>query len=757
MGTNRRLILIAYGTKLGVANATPLRKKESTSRIIVASGIRGILRLSSKTILMPANQIEKAFAARKSASRPVSIAQKRSTRLKLSWPILAGVLILLVGIAYGSVWHFGFIWDDESHLTQNACIVGPLGFRDIWITARAVYYPLVLTSFWIQHAIWGLNPSPYHVVNVAMHTMCALLLWRVLHQLKIKGAWLGAAIWALHPVQTESVAWITELKNTQSCFFYLLSILFFLEWRESENLGQRNWWKYGTSLVGAVAAMLSKSSTVMLPVVLALCWWWCEGRWRWFNAKKLIPFLAVSAAAAAWTVWEQKFHSHALGAEWAQTPLDRVIIAGCDIWFYLGKLFWPHPLIFIYRRWQIDATQLIAYVPIVAAIVALAALWWKRNGPLRPIFFAASYFVVSLFPVLGFFNVYFFRYSFVGDHFQYLASIGPLALVGGGLAVIIGLTGKWQRRVVQAAAGLLLLALALVSWRQSQIYRDVERLWRDTLEKNPDAWMAQNNLANLLIDEGRWTEAVPHLEVASRTAPNRWETQYNLGYASIMMGRIGDSLPYFRRSIQLEELHAESHHNLGKALLLLRNYDEADLQLRRALEINPAYIAAYTDLGTLLLQLGRPDESVTELQRALQINPNYRLAHYSLANTLSYLGRADEAVSHLKKAIALEPATAEGYRTAAWMLATAHDAQVRDGARAVQLAERANDLTHEQSPLVLGTLAAAYAEADRFPDAVRTAEKALDLASAKGPNTLVEPIQAQLESYQAGEPTRQPR
>src|SRR5215469_14502800 len=173
---------------------------------------------------MPANRIEKAFAAKKSTSRPISIVQKRSTGLKLSWPILAGVLILFVGIAYRSVWHFGFIWDDESHLTQNPCIVGPLGFKDIWSTARAVYYPLVLTSFWVQHAIWGLNPSPYHVVNVAMHTACVLLLWRVLHQLKIKGAWLGAAIWALHPVQTESVAWITELKNTQSCFFYLLSI-----------------------------------------------------------------------------------------------------------------------------------------------------------------------------------------------------------------------------------------------------------------------------------------------------------------------------------------------------------------------------------------------------------------------------------------------------------------------------------------------------------------------------------------------------
>ena len=246
--------------------------------------------------------------------------------------------------------------------------------------------------------------------------------------------------------------------------------------------------------------------------------------------------------------------------------------------------------------------------------------------------------------------------------------------------------------------GLLLLLLTGLAMQQSPVYRNVEVLWRDTLEKNPAAWMAQNNLANLLMDEGRWVEARPHLEVASRTAPNRWETQYNLGYASIMLGHIEESLPYFRQAIQLDEVHAETHHNLGKALLLLKRYDEANFHLRRALELDPAYVPAYTDLGTLLLQLRRPDDSLTELQQALEINPNYRLAHYSIANTLSYLGGRDEAVSHWKKAIALEPTTPEGYRTAAWMLATSHDDRVRDGIRAVQFAERANDLTRGQNP-----------------------------------------------------------
>ncbi|MEY2525652.1 MAG: hypothetical protein QOE73_423, partial [Verrucomicrobiota bacterium] len=323
--------------------------------------------------------------------------------------IFAALLVVLVVVAYQQVWHAGFIWDDDSHLTKNPCIIGPLGFEGIWTTAAATYYPLVLSNFWIQHALWGLNPLPYHLVNVAMHAACGILLWQILRQLQVKGAWLGAALWALHPVQVESVAWVTELKNTQSCFFYLLSIFFFLRWRETiaSRLDRHGKvWNYAAALFCAVLAILSKSSTVMLPVVLGLCSWWMDGRWRWRDVTKLVPFLFVSVSAAAWTVWEQKFHSGAIGSTWTQTWAERIIIAGRDVWFYLGKLFWPHPLIFIYPRWTIDASQALAYLPALAAGAGLILLWWNRNGRLRPIFFAAAYFVVSLFPVLGFFDVY---------------------------------------------------------------------------------------------------------------------------------------------------------------------------------------------------------------------------------------------------------------------------------------------------------------------------------------------------------------
>ena len=348
----------------------------------------------------------------------------------------AALLAGLVVLAYVPVLSAGFIWDDDKHLTENPCIVGPLGFAGIWTSAEATYYPLVLTTFWVEHALWGFAPLPYHLVNVLVHAACAIVLWLVLERLKLPGAWLGAALWALHPVQVESVAWVTELKNTQSGLFFLLSILCFLKWRESrgETNGRGRSTPYVLALLCASAAILSKSSTVMLPVVLGLCSWWEDRRIEGRDIARLAPFFGISAAASVWTIWEQQFHSGAIGADWALTWAQRFIVAGRDLWFYLGKLAWPHPLVFIYPLWKIDASEPLAYLPLLAAGGALYVLWSRRNGWGRSPLFAFAYFAVSLFPLLGFFNVYFFRFSYVADHFQYLASMGPLALLGAGLA-----------------------------------------------------------------------------------------------------------------------------------------------------------------------------------------------------------------------------------------------------------------------------------------------------------------------------------
>jgi hypothetical protein len=346
--------------------------------------------------------------------------------------VQASLLLVAVLIAYRPALDAGFVWDDDEHVTANPYVVGPHGLRELWSGPQAVYYPLVTTSFRLLHDAFGLDPFPFHLATILLHGLCAIALWRVLLRLDVPGAWLGAALWALHPVQVESVAWVTELKNTQSGLFYLLAILFFLRARASA--GARRVGESALVLLCAALAILSKSSTVMLPVVLALLVWWREGRVRARTLLALAPLVLLSAAASAWTIWEQQQHSGALGPEWEQSGAERLAIAGRAIWFYLGKLAWPDPLVFVYPRWVIDPGRAASYLPALAAAALAALLWRGRHGRLRPVLVAYAVFVVSLFPVLSFFDVYYFRYSFVADHFQYLASMAPLALAGAALA-----------------------------------------------------------------------------------------------------------------------------------------------------------------------------------------------------------------------------------------------------------------------------------------------------------------------------------
>src|SRR5256886_3444888 len=507
-------------------------------------------------------------------------------------------LIALVSIAYTRVFNAGFIWDDESHLTQNPCIIGPLGLKEIWTSARAVYYPLVLTSFWSLDKLVGLSPSPCHSLNVVLHAGSAVLLWRVLRQLDVRGASLGAVLWALHPVMVQSVAWVTELKNTQSCLFYLLSIFWFLKVDAEENGNSVRWWRFGWALLFFVVAVLSKPSTVMLPVVIALCVWWRRGRVRWRDLATLVPFALISALASVWTIWEQKFHSGATGSEWAQLWPERLIIAGRAMWFYLGKLIWPDPLIFIYPRWEINSLQLTAYLPLLAALAGLFALWLIRGKWSRPVFFAAAYFVISLFPVLGFFTVYFFRYSFVSDHFQYLASMGPLALAGAGITAGTD-SLKWKPFLCAAMCGILLL-FGFLTWRQSGIYHDLVTLYTATLAKNPGCWMAHYNLGIVLRDQGETGEAIAHYRQAVALRPNYAEAQYNLASVLLRKGRTDEAIDHYRKTLELHPENADAHANLGSAFLAKDRIQEAIAQYRDSLAIAPENVAAQSNLAWLL-------------------------------------------------------------------------------------------------------------------------------------------------------------
>ena len=734
--------------------------------------------------------------------------------------------LLLIGflfIAYAQVFRAGFIWDDESHLTRNPCVIGPLGVKEIWTTTQAVYYPLVLTTFWALHKFVGLNPLPYHFLNVLVHATSAILLWRVLQLLRVRGAWLGAALWALHPVMVQSVAWITELKNTQSCLFYLLSILLFLKWdvalppRQVLRIEETTQTSPNTpcyscfilSLLLFVLATLSKPSVVMLPFVLALCIWWMRRKIRWRDALALAPFVLVSALASAWTIWEQKFHARAVGPDWGQALPERLIIAGQAIWFYLGKLIWPRPLVFIYPRWEVDASKLVAYVPLMAAIAALIALWFVQAKWSRAAFFAASYFVISLFPVLGFFSVYFFRYSFVSDHFQYLASMGPLALAGAAIAVAASLfrgvprmpasislsRDKAARRhsalataVFIGFCGILLLSLGFLTWRQTAEYRNLIALYTAILEKNPSCWMAEYNLGVVLSEQGQTNQAIHHYQQATVLRPGYLEAHYNLGRLLVEQGRFDDAIAHYEKATEINPADAEAQNNLGVTLFGIGRVDDAIVHYQKALEIKPddtdascnlanalvskgdfdgaiaRYSACLTSLpdqaeaqynfASALLRKGRTDEAIVHYEKALRLDPDSADAHVNLGIALLGKGRVRDAMDEYRKALQISPDNVAALSNLAWLLATSGDASLRNGSEAVVLAEHAESASSRSDThaAVLRILAAAYAEAGDFIEAKETVQRALESAKIQGNSVLVGTLQGELSLYDLGLP-----
>jgi len=569
---------------------------------------------------------------------PVNVTTTGAAQGLASWFsrdwVLGLVLIVAVALVYQGVWGAGYIWDDDAVLTENHVIVGPLGLKEIWTTSAADICPLTLTTFWLEHKLWALAPLPYHLVNVAMHAACAVALWRVLLSLRVPGAWLGAALWALHPVEVESVAWVSEMKNTQSCLFFLLSILFFVRWLKARDSKTRigGDWSYAFMLLFAAMAIASKSSTVILPVVLCLCAWWMEGRWQWQNLKKVGPIFLMSLVAGVVSIWTQKLQlATETDQEWVQSWLQRVATAGDAVWFYLGKLIWPQPLMIVYPRWRIDAAQWTSYLPLLAVVIVLFILWLKRDSWLRPWFFVFAYFLVALLPALGLIDNFIFRYSLVFDHFQYLASMGPLALLGAGLARLANFIIP-KRALLQSslcAGGVLILGL--LSWNRAWVFENEKVLWTDELAKNPNCWVGHYNLGVEWLQRGRMGEAMAEYREAVRINPNDADAYVNMGTAYFQAGRLDESIANYRRGVEINDNYAMAHDNLGAALLQKGQVDEAISEFQKALKLNPNYADVDSNYGWALFKKGRMDEAIARLHEALRINPKHQAAQANLA------------------------------------------------------------------------------------------------------------------------------
>lgn len=511
---------------------------------------------------------------------------------------IAGCILLfaVIFLAYLPALRAGFldIWDDGEYVSRNPALTAAGGLQRIWTEPRSSpqYYPLVFTTFWVERRLWGLDPRGYHAVNIALHAANAALLWRVLVALGVPGAFVAALLFGVQPVHVESVAWITERKNLLSAALYLLSLAVFLRFfrltgpaapaapADPTEAGRRRWDLYGIGLLLFAGALFSKTVTASLPVALLLALWWKRGRVAPRELVALAPLVALGGALGLVTAGLEQAHVGAVGREWAFTLGERLIIAGRALWFYLGKLAWPHPTVFIYPRWSLDAApwwQLLLF----PGYLALLGLAWARRrwgrGPLA----AGIFFLVTLAPALGFFAVYPMRYSFVADHFQYLASVGPLALAAAAAAVFSrrlragGGNGRARRLGAAVCSHVLPAGIAVVfgvlTWRQAHAYRDQETITRDTIAKNPAAWIAQLTLGQILLDRWTMAPALEHLDQALRLKPDDGEVQNLYGLALLRSGRPAEAVPHFQEALRVDPDLAAAQQNLLLARALLQS------------------------------------------------------------------------------------------------------------------------------------------------------------------------------------------
>ncbi len=763
-----------------------------------------------------------------------------------------GLIVLLVFLAYFPALRGGFIWDDDAYVTNNPLLTAPDGWRRIWFStdSPSQYFPLTYTVFRIERSLWGLNPAGYHRVNILLHAINALLVWRLLKRLSVPGAWLAAAFFALHPVQVETVAWITELKSVLSLFFYLLTLFCWIEFVGDRS---RRFW-YWLALAVYALALFSKTTACTLPAALLLILWLKTKPIDWRRLAQVVPFLAMGLGMGLVTVWWERFHQGTQGELFSMGLRERILVASHALWFYAGKLFWPVNLTFSYPRWAIDPAKPSAYGWLLMGLGLGAAIYFARRLFGRSVEVATLFYVAMLSPLLGFIMLYTFRYTFVADHYQYVASIGLIALAAAGITIAF----KTKPFLKLAGCGALLLTLGILTWRQAGIYRNLETLWRDTLAKNPDCWLAYNNLGTAFAEKGGFEEAIGNFRQAIQIKPNFAEALNNLGNALAAQDRFEEAIENYRKAIQINPDYCEALNDLGVALAAQGRWDEAVENFRRAIQIKPNFAGALNNLGEALLHQGRLEEAIGNFRQAIRIKPNFADALYNLGVALAAQGRFDEAIGNFRQAIQIKPDNSEArnnlgiafantgrfeeaignfrqaiqikpdnsdarnnlggallhqgqldeaienfrqaiqirpnfaealdnlgvalaargrleeaignYRQAiqikpnfsealnnlAWVLAASPDDELRNGAEAVRLAEHACELTHDGEPSYFGTLAAAYAEAGRFPEAVATAEKAVQLATDAGAKKLAGENRQRLELYRAGKPYHEP-
>ncbi len=570
----------------------------------------------------------------------------------------AALILALTLTCYWPALHGGMVWDDDGHVTKPD-LRSLAGLGRIWFNLHATqqYYPLLHSAFWLEHKLWGDDPLGYHLVNVLEHATAACLLVLLLGRLKVPGATLAGMIFAVHPVCVESVAWISEQKNTQSLVLYLAAALIYLRFdRERKQPSATTTYLLASGLF--VMALLTKTVTATLPAALLVIFWWQRGRLSWRNdVGPLVPWFVLAASSGLFTAWVERTIIGAEGAAFGLTLGQRCLLAGRVVWFYLGKLSWPGDLSFVYPRWDVNSSMANWTGYLLAALLLTAFLWVLRRRSRAPLA-AWLFYVGSLFPALGFFNVYPFIFSYVADHFQYLASMGVITLASAGAAGLMGRANRDWRGIGLGFAAALVAAFCLLSNAQSQTYADEPTLYRATLARNPACWMAHNNLGYWYKTHGDADQALVHYQEALRLRQDYPQAHNNLGALYEDRGDLSGAAEQFQAALDIAPDFAAAHNNLGSVLgKIPGRAAEAIAQFREAVRLQPGFATAHNNLGAALARAPEHQaEAIAQYREALRIQPDFADAHANLANAYSNLpDRLSDAIAEYRESLRLSP------------------------------------------------------------------------------------------------------
>jgi protein O-mannosyl-transferase len=718
---------------------------------------------------------------------------------------VCGLLLLAVALVFGQTLQHDFVdFDDQQYVVNNPQVVrGLTGDGLVWaFTASHAgnWHPLTWLSHQLDCQLYGLEPWGHHLTSVLLHAATAIVLFLVLRKMTgdVWPSAFVAAVFAVHPLRAESVAWVAERKDVLSGLFFMLTLGAYLGYaRRPFSL-----FRYLLVVLLFGLGLMSKPMLVTAPFVLLLLDYWPLRRvvagthGVCLLLVEKTPLLMMSAACCVGTLSTQGKIieiSDRVSLPWRMGNAAVAYVAYLGQWFYPANLavFYPHP------GSGLPGWKIIAAVLLLAAISG-AALVWRRRHPYLPV--GWLWYLGMLLPVIGLVQV---GEQAMADRYTYLPQIGLCLALTWGLKV---LTRRWplRRWSCGAAAAFVVAALMVCTWHQTSFWRDRVTLWtraaacttrnrvahnnlgivlagkgrvdeaighfHQALAIDPNCAEPQNNLGVVLAGQGRFDEAIRHYREAVRIKPDYVEAHYNLGVALAGRGQFEEAARHYRAALKTEPNHATAHNDLGVALAGLGRVEEAMGHYRQALKINADYAEAHYNLGNALLGGGQVDEAVAEYRKALAINPNITGAHNNLANLLAAQGRVEEAISHYRKALRLDPRNEDTRRNfglaldrlialhpddvallndVAWQMATDPGAALRNGAGAVKLAEHLVELTDGREPAVLGTLAAAYAEAGRSPEAVGTARKALDLARQQNKLSLAKSLEEKISLYQS--------